>query len=64
MVSCYQWGRVSQLCSRVQVAVFMRHNQKLSQSIDTSFMSFSPFYNGVEEKGKKQQIKERPWRSG
>jgi len=28
------------------------------------FASFSPFYKGVEEKGKEQQIKERPWQSG
>jgi len=27
------------------------------QSINTSFTSFSPFYKGVEEKGKKRQIK-------
>jgi len=27
------------------------------QSIDTSFMSFSSFYKGVEEKGKEQWIK-------
>jgi len=32
-------------------------NQKPLQSIDTSFASFSPFYKGGEEKGKKRQIK-------
>jgi len=31
---------------------------------DTSFISFSPFYKGVVEKGKKQWIKGRPWCSG
>jgi len=48
----------------VQAAVFVWCNQKPLQSIDTSFMSFSPFYKGVEEKGKKWRIKERPWCSG
>jgi len=29
----------------------------LLQSIVTSFVNFSPFYKGIEEKGKKRQIK-------
>jgi len=31
----------------------------LLQSIVTSFANFSPFYKGVEEKGKKRQIKRK-----
>jgi len=43
----------------VQAAVFaiVWCNQKPLQLIDTSFASFSPFYKGVEEKGKEWQIK-------
>jgi len=43
----------------MQVAVFVTYvaNQKPLQLINTSFVSFSPFYKGVEEKGKKPQIK-------
>jgi len=41
----------------VQATVFVGHNQKPLQLIDTSFVNFSPFYKGVEEKGKKQRIK-------
>jgi len=44
-------------CSCMQAAVFVWHNQMLLQSIVTSFANFSPFYKGVEEKGKKRQIK-------
>jgi len=39
----------------------MWHNRKPLQLINTSFANFSPFYKGVEEKGKKWRIKERPW---
>jgi len=35
------------------------HNQKPLQTIDTSFMSFSPFCKGVEEKEKEQRIKRK-----
>jgi len=44
-------------CSCVQAAVFVWRNQKPLQLIDTSFTSFSLFYKGVEEKGKKPRIK-------
>jgi len=43
----------------LQAAVFVLHNWKPLQLIDTSFMSFSPFYKGVEEKGKKPWIKRK-----
>jgi len=42
----------------VQADVFVWHNQKPLQSINTSFASFSPFCKGVEEKGNKPRIKE------
>jgi len=38
---------------------FFCDNRKPLQSIDSSFASFSPFYKGVEEKGK-----ERTWCNG
>jgi len=41
----------------MQAAVFVRHNQKLLQLIDISFVSYSPFYKVVEEKRKEVKDK-------
>jgi len=39
--------------------VFHNYVQVCNQSIDTSFVSFSPFYKRVEGKGEKRWIKEK-----
>jgi len=49
------------ICSHVQAAVFVCHNQKLWQSIDTFFANFSPFYikgTGRERKLTKDKRKD------